>query len=62
MYASANEFFALLGLDSCTIGEELGWTIECRLKVVFSSHKTECDQPALAIGYEKMPVYNYDKL
>ena len=62
MYASANEFFRLLGLDSCTIGSEMGWTIECRLKVVLSSHKTDDDQTALAIGYEKLPVFNYDKL
>jgi len=62
LYASANEFFDLLGLDSCTIGAEMGWTVECRLKIVLSSHKTVNDQTALAVGYEKLPVYNYDKL
>lgn len=62
LYASLNEFFAELGLDSTSLGELLGFTVECRIKVVFSSHLNECDQPCLAIGYEKLPVYNYDKL
>lgn len=62
LYASQNEFYQELGLDSCTIGAELGWNIECRLKVVFSSHKTEDDKPCLAIGYEKMPIYNFDSI
>jgi Family of unknown function (DUF6353) len=62
LYASLNEFFGELGLDSTSMGELMGFNIECRLKVVFSSHITECDQPALAIGYDKLPVYNYDTL
>lgn len=62
MYASLNEFWRELGLDPTSIGEELGFTIECRLKVVLSAHISENQDPCLAIGYEKMPVYNYDKL
>jgi hypothetical protein len=62
LYASLNEFFQELGLDSTQLGELLGFTIECRIKVVFSVHLNECDQPCLAVGYEKLPVYNYDKL
>jgi hypothetical protein len=62
MYASQNEFYDLLGLDGCTAGQELGWTIETRIKVVLSSHITPDEKACLAVGYEKLPVYNYDKL
>jgi hypothetical protein len=62
MYASQNEFYNLLGLDGCTFGNELGWTIHDRIKIVFSSHITESNEACLAVGYEKLPVYNYDKL
>jgi Family of unknown function (DUF6353) len=61
MYASHNEFYALLGLGSTTIGEELGWNIDNLIDLVFTSHLSECDMPCLAIGYAKLPVRNYDR-
>lgn len=60
-YASLNEFFDELGLDHTSMGSLMGWNIECRLKVVFSSHITEGEQAALAVGYEKLPTYQFDK-
>lgn len=60
-YASLNEWFQELGLDSTSLGELMGWNLECRIKVVLSAHKTDDDRPALAVGYEKLPIYNYDK-
>jgi hypothetical protein len=60
-FASLNDWFRDLGLDTTDLGELMGFNIECRLKVIFSSHVTDKEEPALAIGYEKLPVYNYDK-
>lgn len=60
-FASLNEWFQDLELDPTDLGNLMGFNIECRLKVVLSTHLTECDQPALAIQYEKLPIYNYDK-
>ena len=62
MYASQDEFYSLLGRGPTTIGQELGWTIDNRIELVFSSHITASGKPCLAVGYEKFPVYNYDKL
>ena len=62
MYVSLSEFFTELGLDSTSMGAYMGFNIECRLKVVFSSHINEHDQPCLAIGYDKLPIYNYDTI
>jgi hypothetical protein len=62
LYASQNEFYHELGLDSCAFGDQLGWTIECRLEVNFGSFLTEDQNAVLAVEYAKLPVYNYDKL
>lgn len=62
MYASQDEFYALLGLGSTTLGQELGWNIETRIDLVFTSHLSEGQTPCLAIGYAKLPIYNFDKL
>jgi hypothetical protein len=62
MYAPQDEFYELLGLGPTTIGQELGWTIDVRLELVFTSNLSPSGEPCLAIGYEKLPVYNFDKL
>lgn len=62
MYAPQDDFYELLGLGPTTIGQELGWTIDVRLDLVFTSHLSQAGEPCLAIGYAKLPVYNYDKL
>jgi Family of unknown function (DUF6353) len=62
MYAPLNEFFKELGLEPTDLGRILGFNVECRLKVVLSSHLVEgvFEKPALAIGYEKLPVFQFD--
>lgn len=61
MYAAHNEFYALVGLDGVTIGDELGWNIENRIELIFSSHLASDGSPCLAIGYKRLPLKDYTK-
>jgi uncharacterized protein DUF6353 len=63
MYASQNDFYDEIGLPHVGIGDELGWSIDNPIKVIFSSHLNECTgEPALAIRYEKPPRRGYAEL
>jgi Family of unknown function (DUF6353) len=59
LYASQNDFCALIGLPDCVVGEELGWNVDHLLNLIFTSHLTEEGIPCLAIAYEKLPVAKY---
>ena len=61
MYASLNEFWALVGLASTTIGEELGFNLDNFVTLVFSSHLADDGRPCLAVGYTKLPIKDYGK-
>jgi hypothetical protein len=62
MYASLNQFWAFLGLDSTTLGEELGFNIEHRVELVFTSHLAKNGVPCLAVGYTSLPIADYGKV
>jgi hypothetical protein len=61
MYAAHNEFYELLGMGPTTIGNELGWTLDNFIELVFSSHLSDDGQPCLAIGYSRLPRADYTK-
>jgi Family of unknown function (DUF6353) len=63
MYASQNDFYDEIGLPHVDIGDELGWSIDNPIRVIFSSHLNECTgEPALAVRYEKPPRRGYAEL
>lgn len=62
MYTPHNEFYEEIGLGHVLIGDELGWNIEHKLEVVFSSHLSESGEPCLAIGYRNLPIKDYGKV
>lgn len=62
MYASHNEFYELLGLGHVILGDEMGWNIQNKLEIVFSSHLSECGEPCLSIGYRNLPIKDYGKV
>jgi hypothetical protein len=62
MYASQNDFYALIGLGDCVAGEELGWNMEHYLKLIFTSHLSPEGIPCLAIGYEHPPIAKYGQV
>jgi hypothetical protein len=61
MYASQNEFYALLGLANVIVGDELGWNLENFIELVFTSHLADDGQPCLAVGYARLPRRDYGK-
>lgn len=62
MHASQNDFYRLIGLPSTGIGEDLGWNLDNRLDIFFSTHLSEDGQPCLSIDYHSSPVRNYWKV
>jgi hypothetical protein len=62
MYMDLNYFYERLGLPKVDIGEELGWNIDNRIKLHFSSLLNECDVPVFVVGYENPPRIGYDKV
>ena len=62
MYASQNDFYALIGLGDCVAGQELGWNMEHYLRLIFTSHLSPEGIPCLAINYEFMPVAKYGQV
>lgn len=61
VYASQNDFYDLLGLPSVAVGEDLGWTSDHPLDVMFSSHLTGDDIPCLVMDYRVGPVRGYHR-
>ena len=56
MWVGLNEFYEKLGLDPAQIGEELGWTIDNRIDVSFSSMLSNNNIPCLVMRFSTSPV------
>jgi len=61
MYASQNDFYRLVGLPQVEIGEEVGWTVENKLELEFTSILSG-GKPCMAINYHRSPIRNYHKV
>jgi hypothetical protein len=61
MYASHNEFYALIGLERTAFGEELGWNVDNILDIEFSSHLASDGKPCLCLEYRSDPIRGYHK-
>lgn len=60
MYISLNEFYYEIGLDSISIGDELGWNIDNGyIELQFSSQLADDGTPCLVLGYLVEPRYDY---
>lgn len=62
MYASQNDFYALIGLESNTYGENAGWNTEHMMDLVFSTHLSEDGRPCLSINYRYPPILEYHRI
>ena len=58
-YASLNDFYNRLGLETVKFGDDVGWGTLDKLEIQFSSVLTELDKPALVIDFYVEPVRNY---
>lgn len=61
LYVDHNRFYELLGLPSVRVGDALGWNVDRRIDLVFSSHLAEDGTPCLNVGYRQLPVADYGK-
>lgn len=52
---SLNEYFYELGLDGTSIGDEMGWNVECLIKESFTSSLTSDGTPVLVLDLENQP-------
>jgi hypothetical protein len=62
MYASQNDFYALIGLDAVSLGEQVGWTTDNEMDLEFSAVLTEDGKPCLVVQYRKGPTPNFYKV
>ena len=61
-YISLNEFYDELDLGHTGIGDSIGWGVAHTglINLNFSSQLTNNSTPCLVIGYDNIPVYNFD--
>lgn len=59
MYASQNDFYNLIGLNSVVLGEELGWNVDRMLEINFGAKLTEWGEPCVALDYVVSPIKGY---
>lgn len=60
-YASLNDFYDRIGLEFIPTGEELGWSSDQELDLVFSTVLSTDQRPCIAIDFRQGPVINYYK-
>ena len=62
MYISLNEFYYEIGLNSISIGDDLGWNIDRGyIELNFSSQLSDDGNPCLVIDYQVAPRYEYNR-
>ena len=62
MYASLNEFYNKIGLDNTALGEEVGWNLDRRLDIDFSTMLSDDNRPCIVLNYRVLPQNNYGSL
>lgn len=62
MYASVNDLYELLGIDFITTGYNMGWNVDNKLEVYYSTKLTEDGKPCIVLNYEKQPTVEFDRL
>lgn len=61
-YVSLNDLYDELGLDRTELGEVLGWNSDMGLlELHFSSHLAADGVPCLALDFNHLPKYDFDK-
>ena len=59
-YASLNEFYAELGLEPTSQGDDMGWNISTgKVKIDFGAGLTKDDRPCIVLDYRVAPRWDY---
>lgn len=61
MYASLGDFYGKLGIASTAFSEEVGWTTDLQLELIFSATLSDDQRPCIAIDFRKAPLRGYHK-
>lgn len=63
MYASLNDFWMRVGLETLPHGDSLGWTVDVPLDLMISPRLSESGgKPCIAVDFRKTPVADYYRL
>ncbi|MEG1546072.1 MAG: DUF6353 family protein [Bacteroides sp.] len=62
MYASINDFYELLDIEYTETGFDMGWNLDNKMEVYYSSRITDDGQPCIVLNYEKSPIVDFDKI
>jgi hypothetical protein len=62
MYSDLNLWYDYIGLEPTLMGGVLGWSVDRKLDLHFTSHLTPEGSPCLAIGYKHYPFEDFSKL
>lgn len=62
LYASLGDFYNLLGLPGTKFSEEVGWTSDHLVGIVYATVLADDGTPCLAIDYMVEPVRGYNQL
>jgi Family of unknown function (DUF6353) len=61
MYVSLSAFYQEIGLPPTGFSEELGWNVDNRCEVKFSTVMSSDDRPCVAIDFHYLPIQNYGR-
>lgn len=61
-YASLSVFYDLIGLDSTTYSDEVGWNTDNILDLKFSTCLAPNDTPCISVDYSVLPTREYSNL
>ncbi|QDH85280.1 membrane protein [Gordonia phage Kenosha] len=61
-YASLNDFYDQVGLDTIEIGDEFGWSVDNLVDLRFSTTFSTDQRPCIAIDYTTQPHQHYSKV
>lgn len=60
---SVNDFYEALGLNSINTGFDVGWNVDDGLiRLYFTSTLTEDGKPCLAVHFDNLPRFDFDRL
>lgn len=55
-YATLNDFYRYIGLPNTKAGEEVGWTTDMTLEIIYSTTMSENNKPCISIDFKVTPI------
>lgn len=61
-YASLTDFYNLIGIETTTVSDEVGWNADKLLELKFSAVLTSSGKPCICVDYDVTPIRDYNRL